>query len=305
MLSSVQLSQNSITLLQRRGLDQTQINQFSHIVNQAAQHEQGYADYLAHLNSSELKLVQQANALASSINPANLSQEGTINLFKQPDKSDVVDLNNDGLVEVGIGKTIVFPPVNAPDYVKAAWQQATQGLSESESVRLTLQMHIAIYGVQMDGMQKQHHLPATEQWNEANTQALFDELYSNLDFRVNLEGWSQYNLMLKDFYSVFEEQLAKGREQSSNTANYSDKKSNKSPDSTSQTHEVLQLLLDAKLGINREKLKELDEKIAAISQDENLTAEQKQNLINALEKQKEAILEQAQQRLMEQENQLF
>ena len=82
----------------------------------------------------------------------------------------MVDLNNDGLVEVGEGKTIHFPPVNAPASVKAAWQKATAELSESEKATLALTMHHMVYGVHIDlpEVSPKAALPPEQQWNQTN-----------------------------------------------------------------------------------------------------------------------------------------
>jgi hypothetical protein len=63
---------------------------------------------------NELTLLQKANSLADTINVQGLTEEGATNLLSQPDNSDKVDLNNYRLVEVGIAKLMIFPPVNAP-----------------------------------------------------------------------------------------------------------------------------------------------------------------------------------------------
>ena len=56
-------------------------------------------------------------------------------MFIRPvDFENVVDLNNDGIVEVGEAKTFVYPPPNAPDSVKAAWNEATKDMTEREKM---------------------------------------------------------------------------------------------------------------------------------------------------------------------------
>jgi hypothetical protein len=91
--------------------------------------------FLASLNAQDLMLLQQAAGLADRINVASLSEEGAANLLLE--QGSRVDQNNDGLVEVGAAKTIVFPPVNAPQSVKDAWDAATAGMSEQDRMSLT------------------------------------------------------------------------------------------------------------------------------------------------------------------------
>jgi hypothetical protein len=100
----------------------------------------GAKGFLASLSAEDLALLQQAKGLAATINVSSLSEEGAANLLL--DRESHVDLNNDGLVEVGAAKIITFPPVNAPQSVKDAWEAATAGMSERD--RMSLSGHIAL-----------------------------------------------------------------------------------------------------------------------------------------------------------------
>jgi hypothetical protein len=100
----------------------------------------GAKGFLASLNAQDLALLQQAKGLASTINVAALSEEGATNLLV--DHAAQVDLNNDGIVEVGIGKMMMFPPPNAPQAAKDAWEAATAGMSDSD--RMSLSGHIGL-----------------------------------------------------------------------------------------------------------------------------------------------------------------
>lgn len=77
-------------------------------------------------------------------------------------------------MEVGEGRLLVFPPVNAPQAVKDAWAQATEGLSEQD---------IAIA-------------------------QLFSQLRGALEFSVAREGWTDTNSMFRELYDRFEGELA-------------------------------------------------------------------------------------------------
>lgn len=100
----------------------------------------GAKQFLAALTVQDLALLQQASGLAQGINVSALSEEGAANLLLERDSR--VDLNNDGLVEVGAAKIIAFPPVNAPQAAKDAWETATAGMSARD--RMTLSGHIAL-----------------------------------------------------------------------------------------------------------------------------------------------------------------
>lgn len=100
----------------------------------------GAKGFLAGLNAQDLALLQQAKGLVSTINVATLSEEGAANLLL--DHAAQVDLNNDGIVEVGIGKMMSFPPPNAPQAAKDAWAAATAEMSDSD--RMSLSGHIGL-----------------------------------------------------------------------------------------------------------------------------------------------------------------
>ena len=97
------LSATSVERLQTRQLNQQEITGFAAILSRAAGQQKPATQFFAALSQDELKLVQKAHSLARPIQISALSQEGAQNLLSQPDGSDLVDLNNDGLVEVGTG----------------------------------------------------------------------------------------------------------------------------------------------------------------------------------------------------------
>lgn len=72
------------------------------------------------------------------------------------------------------------------------------------------------------------------------------------------------------------------------------------PESVTRS-EMMQILLDKKLGIDRDKIEELEEEIEVIVNDPNLSPEQKQEMIFKLEKKIEALLEAARERMVEEE----
>ncbi|KEA65615.1 hypothetical protein ADIMK_0137 [Marinobacterium lacunae] len=189
----------------------TEVDAFQLLLNEAQTEKESSGEsaksVLEQMSAEELALLQKANSLAERINVGGLSEEGAANLLAQPDFSDRVDLNNDGIVEVGAAKNIVFPPVNAPDHVKAAWEEATAGMDESDTMMLQLHMHLSVYGVQADGLPSSTPLSPEEQWSSGGIEKLFDTLRSALDFRVGLEGWTEHNKMLLGLYSRFEQAL--------------------------------------------------------------------------------------------------
>jgi hypothetical protein len=83
-------------------------------------------EFLQSLSASELDVVRRIRCLADTINPCTLSDEGATNLLLPEGYS--VDLNHDGIDEVGAGKTLHFPPRDAPAAFTEAWFEATKDM---------------------------------------------------------------------------------------------------------------------------------------------------------------------------------
>lgn len=112
-------------------------NVFSKILEQKASSNMSTKQFISTLEPDELYVLQKANHLASSIKVDMLSDEGADNLLLMPQGSDkAVDLNNDGIVEVGCAKEMVFPLPNAPSSVKTAWKEATAEMSSEDSLHI-------------------------------------------------------------------------------------------------------------------------------------------------------------------------
>ena len=326
MIVAPVLSEKSLTFLHKRQLSASEINDFQAILMQAKEQTSSSTvsskSLLNQMSDEQLSLLKKANALAHDIDVASLSEEGATNLLRQPDHSDRVDLNNDGIVEVGAGKTLVFPPVNAPAAVKAAWQQATAGMHQSDVLQLELHMHIAVFGIQIgdpDQAVKASFDPQ-QQWSTAGINSLFTHLRSALDFRVQQQGWTEHNMMLEGFYNRFEQALKhppKAEAQPELTASGNDQTAPQSdqeqapavnPDNSQDTRlattrlaQLLQASIDARLGLDRKTLDEIDAKMAEIAANQTLDKHQKQQLLEQLETLKAAIVKSAEQKMVEDE----
>lgn len=205
------LSQESIGLLHRRGLSDQQVDQFEALLqsaNEKLSTEKSAKQVLAEFSIDEMKLLQRATSLAEPIQIDALSDEGAINLLAQPDKTGMVDLNNDGVVEIGKAKTLTYPPLNAPAGVHEAWNQATANLSEAD--KMMLQFHMAT----ANGIELGTHLPKPsglspeQEWSIAGWQAMLEKMRSALDFSVSMDGWTRTNRVRQDFFNRFEQELA-------------------------------------------------------------------------------------------------
>jgi hypothetical protein len=259
--SNTEFSQSSLNQLQVRSLTEDEISGFGDILRQANEQTTTSKEFLKSLSSDELQLVKKANSLAANIDVDSLSQEGAQNLLSQPDGSDLVDLNNDGIVEIGIGRTIHFPPVNAPAHVKAAWEKATEGMDWGEKARLELTMFSMVYGFGINGVNPDAALPPEQQWNSTNINALYEYAQSNLEFRVGMEGWTDYNKQLDRVYDSFFssirqtgsnkfQQSASAIKSSSSLDSSSEQNTTTSMSPSDRIKEVNQLVLDAKSELN-------------------------------------------------------
>ncbi len=297
MINNVNFSALSMERLRNRNISEQGISNFSDILQQAKTSDKSAKQFLSELSSEQLKLVQKANGLADKINITTLSTEGAQNLLSQPDGTDRVDLNNDGFVEVGVAKTIQFPPVNAPQHIKNAWDKATEGLSEIDKATLELSLHITVYGVNIEGVEKPQPLHPSQQWSAQGLNGFFNDLYGNLEFRVGREGWTDYNKMLERVYQTFEQEIAKTDPNYKIADRQRESSSSDTPmpgDKQSRLTVINQLLLDARLGLDREKLEEIDAKMEEIANDPSLTNEEKKELLLALQEQKEKLIQEAQ-----------
>ena len=305
-----QLNDADISLLRLRQLSSEDINAFQTLLSDAKHSQMSAQQFLSALDNTELDLVRKANALADPIAPQELSAEGAANLFAMPTGKGLVDFNNDGIVEIGEANSIRFPPVNAPEFVNRAWEKATNGLDFFEKATLELTMHHMVYGIQLDGFPSKPPLPPSQQWSFEGASGLFGDLYSNLDFRVGMDGWTERNRQLKDVYQTFQtelethfgEDIQPTRKTSSNAAETlgASEQSNDNQTST-RLAELNQLLLDARIGLDREKLKEIEKKMEAVQNDPSLSPQEKTQKLQALQAEIERVIEEARRRAVEEE----
>ena len=285
-INNTPFTSHTMNMLNRRNLSPDQQSQFANILIKANASSQSPKDFLHSLTQKEMAVLQQAHALANTIDIQNLSAEGAANLLIQPDPNLQVDYNNDGMTEIGEGRLISFPPPNAPEHVKRAWQEATEGLNELDKSRLELRMHTTVYGIQIDAIPSKTPLPASLQWSQGGLQSLVATLYAQLDFSVSMEGWSEHHKAFEQVIQRFETNLDLPEQQAIST-------NSNTASAEIKNHDVMQLLLDARLGIDREKLEEIEEKIQKIANNPDIPDHEKQQLIQSLQEKKEAILAQA------------
>lgn len=145
-----------------RGASAKDQTTYAAILNRAYS-QGGMDDPVAFLNSltkEEQGVVQRAHCLADPIEPSTMSKEGAYNLLLP--EGYQVDFNHDGIQEVGAAKSITFPPLDAPEQVKQAWLTATQDMDEGDMMTYELQMHIMLYGINVND-QTSNALAPTDQ----------------------------------------------------------------------------------------------------------------------------------------------
>lgn len=135
------LASNDLRMLMLRGVDQAGVEGYKDILGAFYADPENRNDpvsFLKNLSSEGISLLKQAQSLpaGASINVDSLNKEEALN-FILP-QSAQVDLNDDGLIaNANGGKGFVFPPPNAPQNVKDAWADATNGLSDSDKFLLS------------------------------------------------------------------------------------------------------------------------------------------------------------------------
>ncbi len=131
----VQISYEARKLMSIRSVSSNEQNEFAKIVEKATT-TGGYSDpkgFLDSLSSDEVEIIQKVHGLANSIDIESLDHEGAFNLLVMP--YDYVDINNDGLLKIGVGSNRIFPPTGSPGNVTEAWEIAKQGINGTEGFK--------------------------------------------------------------------------------------------------------------------------------------------------------------------------
>ena len=210
MISSINMSNEAASLALAKNLSDKEISNFSTLLKKANDElDQNVSarEVLLGMSNDEMALLQKARGLADPINHNSISREGAINLLTHHDRNGTVDLNNDGFIEIGASKIATFPPVNAPNSVRVAWEKATEDMAFGDKMIMQLHMHEAVYGTHINGVPTREVRSQEDQWSPTGIKQLFEELNTKLDLAVSRNGWSNINLERKDFYKKFEKIL--------------------------------------------------------------------------------------------------
>jgi hypothetical protein len=134
-VSELTYTDKAADLLNRRKVSQADREAFLSILEKTSDTSpQKAISELKSLSSQEREIIRVVHGLADSIQVDMLDEEGAYNLLRQP--GEARDLNNDSFTRVGAAWTRSFPPANAPDEVKKAWEEVTAGKSDEEKFLL-------------------------------------------------------------------------------------------------------------------------------------------------------------------------
>lgn len=197
------LSDRALEMLHTRSISDEDIDRFSEIIQNADKADDAKA-FLKSLSPEDRDLVKRANSYGIPLTNAHIdsmTEEGARNMLVQPDPRSKVDLNNDGIVESGIAKTFVFPPPNAPESVKDAWDKTLEDMPESErllssSIFLTQQFN-ANLKFDASGKAIGFYEPGEEGYtnifagDESSWLSLLDDVDEYLDFSESVTNDTQ------------------------------------------------------------------------------------------------------------------
>jgi hypothetical protein len=200
---------NNSAVTSSRSNTNVENNSFTEILKEKEKSKMSTKDFLTSLTSDELYTIQKANGLASQIRVNNLSDEGAENLFLRPLGDDkIVDLNNDGVEEIGEARMVFFPPPNAPDSVKEAFKEGTKGLSSEERMKMFFKIIAkqveSNYSIDANGNAIKHKLGEAGWKNTfGNTEDSYISLFKSIIKRIDNP------LAARDSKQIKEDELAK------------------------------------------------------------------------------------------------
>lgn len=124
-----------------RGLNRDEVAEFRDILKQYEDSGKDTKTFLKSLDFDQRDLVKRANSYGTRFTDANIdswSKEGAANMLREQDWRFAIDINSDGIVDHGAGKSFVFPPVNSPDAVKDAWEIMSKDMTDKEAMLFTM-----------------------------------------------------------------------------------------------------------------------------------------------------------------------
>lgn len=138
---TVTYSQHTLETMSRRHVTDQDQDSFKNILTRAAAANGSEKPkvFLNSLSDGELDLLSRVHHGHddAKVDPDTLSFEGAYNLLRAPGEAE--DLNNDAILRIGKALTSGFPPPNASQPAKDAWEATTAGMNFKEKVLLEAQ----------------------------------------------------------------------------------------------------------------------------------------------------------------------
>lgn len=135
----------------RAGVGEVNLARYAQVLNKVYSGEamNDPQAFLRSLSMQEMEALRINHGLADTIDVSQISREGASNLLLPEGYS--VDLNRDGLEEVGAARIMHFPPRDAPAEFVAQWRESTADLDPGDEMTYCLQMHTALFGLHLSG----------------------------------------------------------------------------------------------------------------------------------------------------------
>ncbi len=169
-------------------------------------------DYFASLSYNDFDSLLKAHSLTSDIDPDEFDLEGALNLLKQPGEVQAID--DDAFIEIGKTTKFVFPPSDAPQNVKDAWEETSANMSDEEKrlvtgnfMMLTMTSNIQKQGDKYVFTQSDEQSYVNPFSADASYKDVVNALLNNLEQRKNYiptEKYEDKKQLLTDFANAME-----------------------------------------------------------------------------------------------------
>ena len=209
------------TLMDRRGVSDETRERFAQIVQDAVDND-AYSDpvaYIQSLSAADVEVLRQVHCLAEKSGVTGVStREGAVNLLLPPDQC--VDIDNNGVVSSGEATLFKFPPPNAPQSVKDAWEEMSKDMTMGEKLEAQIPFMVASIAANIkydsNGTPVGIYGPDDPEYTnifgttEAEWDALLDRLRSSYAELAERDATQQSRLdMLNEFAALLDDRPAR------------------------------------------------------------------------------------------------
>ena len=128
-------------MMRLRNLSSEEIAAFREILQDYNTSGKTPSEFLKSLDKEERDLIKRANSYGHDLTDSEIdswSVEGSKNMLREQDWRFAIDLNDDGIVDHGGGKSFVFPPPNSPEEIKDSWEMMSENMTDKEKMFFTI-----------------------------------------------------------------------------------------------------------------------------------------------------------------------